>query len=167
MLCRYILRPPLANERLHLAEDGTVTVEFNRPWFDGTRHIALAPQALLSRMAALVPPPRRNVTVYAGVLSSHSKWRRWMVPGPLGPAGPEAEAPADPGREEPGPDTSQEKKPKAASKYIPWHELLQRTFGDEIVCPQCGGALRLIALVKAERAIQTILTAMHLPTGPP
>jgi hypothetical protein len=57
MLCRYILRPPLANERLHLPGDGTVTVEFKRPWSDGTRSIALAPQALLARMAALVPPP--------------------------------------------------------------------------------------------------------------
>jgi len=30
MLCRYILRPPLANERLHLLADGSVTVEFKR-----------------------------------------------------------------------------------------------------------------------------------------
>lgn len=32
ILCRYILRPPLANERLHLMEDGSVTGEFKRPW---------------------------------------------------------------------------------------------------------------------------------------
>jgi hypothetical protein len=32
MLCRYILRPPLANERLHLLADGSVTVEFKRAW---------------------------------------------------------------------------------------------------------------------------------------
>ena len=50
---------PLANERLHLLADGRVTVEFKRPWSDGTRSIGLAPKALLSRMAALVPPPKR------------------------------------------------------------------------------------------------------------
>lgn len=33
MLCRYILRPPLANERLHLSADGSVTVEFKRRVF--------------------------------------------------------------------------------------------------------------------------------------
>ena len=58
MRCRYIVRPPLANERLHLLADGGVTVEFKRPWSDGTRSIGLHPKALLSRMAALVPPPK-------------------------------------------------------------------------------------------------------------
>ena len=51
----------------------------------GRAALALAPAdeasgALLSRMAALIPPPRRHVTVYSGVLSSNSKWRQWIVP---------------------------------------------------------------------------------------
>jgi len=54
-----------------------------------------------------------------------------------------------------------------AGKYIPWQDLLRRTFGDEIVCPQCGGAIRIIALVKTERVIQEVFSAMHFPTGPP
>jgi hypothetical protein len=33
-------------------------------------------------------------------------------------------------------------------------------------CPDCGGKLKLIALVKTEESIRKILTAMHLPTGP-
>jgi hypothetical protein len=81
MLCRYILRPPLANERVHLLEGGMVTLEFKRPWKDGTRSIALKPEALLSRLSAIIPPPRRHITVYSGVLSSHSKWRSLVVPG--------------------------------------------------------------------------------------
>jgi hypothetical protein len=52
-------------------------------------------------------------------------------------------------------------------RYIPWHELLRRTFGSEVVCPDCGGKLKLIALVKTETTIRTILAAMHLPTRPP
>jgi Putative transposase len=39
MLCRYILRPPLVNERLYLLADGRVTVELKRPWSDGKRSI--------------------------------------------------------------------------------------------------------------------------------
>ena len=58
MLCRYILRHPLANERLQLKEEGSVTVEFKRPWSVGMRSIDLHPMALFSRMAALVPPPQ-------------------------------------------------------------------------------------------------------------
>lgn len=173
MLCRYILRPPLANERLHLLTDGTVTVEFKRPWSDGTRSIGLAPQALISRMAALVPPPKRHVTVYSGVLASHSKWRKLIIPKPEGAVvenGAQENAGDDgiPANPVPGQAGKAEKKPKVGfSKYIPWHELLRRTFGEEVRCPQCGGRLRLVALVKTDETIKTLLTAMHLPTGPP
>ena len=48
--------------------------------------------------------------------------------------------------------------------------LLRRTFGEEVVRPDCGGRLRLIALVKKEETIETLLTAVQLPTqatGPP
>jgi hypothetical protein len=34
-LCKYILRPPLANDRLKILDDGDVRVEFKRPWSDG------------------------------------------------------------------------------------------------------------------------------------
>lgn len=48
--------------------------------------------------------------------------------------------------------------------------LLRRTFGEEVTCPDCGGRLRLIALVKKEETILALLKALHLPTeatGPP
>ena len=118
-----------------------------------------------------VPPPRRHVTVYVGVLSSQSQWRSRIVP----KAAAEDHWPGQPGPGKPwtGNHTprggfesggSVEKKSKAGDgRYIPWHELLRRTFGEEIVCPECGGAIGLIALVKTERTIQTILWAMHLP----
>jgi hypothetical protein len=34
-LCRYILRPPLANDRLHILPDGAVRLDFKKPWSDG------------------------------------------------------------------------------------------------------------------------------------
>jgi hypothetical protein len=33
-LCRYILRPPLANDRLHILPDGVVRLDFKKPWSD-------------------------------------------------------------------------------------------------------------------------------------
>ena len=33
-LCRYILRPPLANDRLHILPGGNVKLEFKKPWSD-------------------------------------------------------------------------------------------------------------------------------------
>jgi hypothetical protein len=34
-LCKYILRPPLANDRLNILDDGNVRLEFKKPWSDG------------------------------------------------------------------------------------------------------------------------------------
>jgi hypothetical protein len=150
-LCRYILRPPLANERLHILPDGNVRLEFKRPWSDGTTSIELSPLALIARLAALVPPPRRHTTRYFGVLSSHATSRSEVVPAPATP-------PAASGEQD---------KPKRRSRYIRWAELLRRVFGIEILCTKCKAPLRLIALIKSEDIARKILTAMHLPSEVP
>ena len=33
-LCKYILRPPFANDRLKILDDGNVKLEFKKPWAD-------------------------------------------------------------------------------------------------------------------------------------
>jgi hypothetical protein len=150
-LCRYILRPPLANDRLHILPDGAVRLEFKRPWSDGTTSVELEPLALIARLAALVPPPKRHVVRYFGVLSSHSSLRSQVVPAPTAP--PAASAEQD--------------QPKRRSRYIQWSELLRRVFGFEILCTKCKAPLRLIALIKTENIAKKILIAMHLPTEVP
>jgi len=49
-LCKYILRPPLANDRLHILPDGNVRLEFKRAWSDGTSSIELEPLALVAAL---------------------------------------------------------------------------------------------------------------------
>jgi hypothetical protein len=154
ILCRYVLRPPLANDRLVLLPDGKVKVAFKRPWSDGTREAVLDPLALIARLAAIVPPPNRHVTRYFGVLSSHSKLRSQIVPVPAVPVGQPS-------------DQMKPTKPPGRSKYIPWRELLRRTFGIEVKCSKCASDLRLVALVKTEATIKRILGAMGLPTEAP
>ena len=39
-LCRYLLRPPVAEDRLSLAPDGSVLLRLKTPWRDGTRNVA-------------------------------------------------------------------------------------------------------------------------------
>jgi hypothetical protein len=68
--------PPLANDRLHILPEGAVRLDFKKPWSDGTCSVDLEPLAFIARLAALVPPPRRHLTRYVGVLSSHSKLGR-------------------------------------------------------------------------------------------
>ena len=121
------------------------------PWSDGTTSIELSPLALIARLAALVPPPRRHTTRYFGVLSSHAISRSEVVPAPATP-------PPAPGEQD---------KPKRRSRYIRWSELLRRVFGIEILCTKCKAPLRLIALIKTEDIAKKILTAMHLPADIP
>jgi hypothetical protein len=53
-LCRYVLRPPLADERLRILEDGDVLLAFERRWSDGTTHLRFSPVELLERLAVLM-----------------------------------------------------------------------------------------------------------------
>ena len=55
-------------------------LDFKKPWSDGASSVDLEPLALIARLAALVPPPRRHLTRYCGVLSSHASLRSHVVP---------------------------------------------------------------------------------------
>lgn len=57
-LCRYVLRPPVAVERLHVTHDGGVRVSLREPWRDGTTDFVFDPVDFLGRLAGLVPRPR-------------------------------------------------------------------------------------------------------------
>jgi hypothetical protein len=149
-LCKYVLRPPLANDRLKTLGDGQVRIELKKPWPNGTTSVDLEPLALIARLAALVPPPRRHLTRYFGVLSSHSASRSQVVPAPAVPV-----------------PAGDKDRPAGKSRYIPWAELLRRTFGFELVCQKCKSPLRLIALIKDEDIAKKILIAMHLLAAVP
>jgi hypothetical protein len=79
-------------------------------------------------------------------LSSHAAARSAVVPTPTAPEAAEKDTPA------------------STSKYIPWAELLRKTFGFELACSKCHSQRRLIALIKTDAVAQKILKAMHLPS---
>jgi hypothetical protein len=64
-LCRYILRPPLADDRLQILPGDAVELHFKRPWSDGTT----CPGPLIARLAAIVPPPPRRPLFPRAVLA--------------------------------------------------------------------------------------------------
>ena len=112
--------------------------------------IDLAPLALIARLAAIVPPPRRHVVRYSGVISSHSSLRSQIVPLPAVATPEEKDKPSLP-----------------LSHYISWSDLLRKTFAIDTICPRCKSPLRLIALIETEDTITKILSAMGLPTEAP
>jgi hypothetical protein len=160
-LCRYLLRPPLARDRVLRQEDGTVEVGLKRVWSDGTRAILFTPLEFVERLAAIVPPPRVNQVVYRGVLSANAAWRREVIPRPK----PEA------------PDAAAARAAKKLRKSPPirivdekpgWAELLARVFGkDGFACAHCGGTMVLRCLVLAPPATTRILRSLAKGTAPP
>jgi Putative transposase len=74
-LCHYLLRPPLAQERLELLPDGRVGLTLARPWADGTCALVFTGVELLEKLAVLIPKPRINLLVYHGILAPRARHR--------------------------------------------------------------------------------------------
>jgi len=79
-LLRYVLRPPLSQERLTVLPDHRVRLTLKRPWSDGTYALDMDALALLARLASAVPPPKQHQTIYSGVLAAAAHWRPLIIP---------------------------------------------------------------------------------------
>ena len=82
VLCRYITRPAIANERLKRNRAGQVVLQLKSPYKDGTTHIVMEPLEFMERLAALVPRPRLHLIRFHGVLAPNAKLRGKIVPAP-------------------------------------------------------------------------------------
>ena len=81
-LLKYVLQPPIAQERISAGPAGLVRIALKKPFSDGTYAVDLDSLSLLTRLCASVPAPRFHTTRYAGVLASASKLRSRILPEP-------------------------------------------------------------------------------------
>ncbi len=151
-LIKYVLRPPIAQERVTAGPDGLVRIALKRRFADGTVAIDLDPLSLLSRLAASVPAKRTHTVRYAGVLASASKVRSRIVPVPPVP---------------PAVDDDECKPKPSGCRYRTWAELLGTLGIDGLACPKCAGRMRVLALVREAHDIKRTLQAMGEATVAP
>jgi Putative transposase len=78
-LCRYALRPPLAEDRLHVDGAGAVWLTLRHRWSDGTTLLKFEPLEFLERLAVLTSRPRVNLVLYYGVLAPRARGRAAAV----------------------------------------------------------------------------------------
>ena len=150
-LCRYVLRPPLAENRLRRLADGRVRLELKRPWSDGTTYLLFEPVEFLEKLAALTPRPEINLVLYHGVLAPHARWRAKVV----AYCRTERDRATDPRPEGAG---------APRPRYWTWALLMRRAFDlDVLRCPRCAGRMQLITTIDDPAVIQRILAHLGLP----
>jgi hypothetical protein len=118
-----------------------LSFQLKTPWRDGTTAILLSPLELVEKISALVPPPRKNLVRYHGLLAPNAKQRAKIVP-----------ATAD--SEQTG-----EQSPSTTRKYrLSWAALLARTFGLKLErCSQCGAEMKAVAVITDPLSIRRYL----------
>ena len=154
-LARYILRPPLAPDRLDLGSDGRVTLRLKRSWRDGTTGMVFEPLDFLAKLAALVPRPRANTLRFHGVYAAHAGLRDAVVPEREEPKAGRASgcSPED---------------PISRSHRLSWGELLAKVFQvDVFSCPRCKGRMSRIAWISDRAVIRKILDSVEFATDSP
>jgi hypothetical protein len=141
-LCRYISRPPVSASRLSLTESGNIRYELKTPYRNGTTHVIFEPLDFISKLAALIPSPRVNLTRFHGVFAPNSQYRSGIINRRVE-------------------DKFSEKTVQTAIEKqgaIRWAARLKRAFNIDIKkCDVCSGAVKVIACIDDPIAIQKIL----------
>ncbi len=173
-LLRYCARPPFALERLHAlagvaslaSPDARLLYRLPKPTPDGRTEIVLSPLQLLERLVAFVPPPRMHRHRYHGVLAPHAGLRAAVVA--IGRAPAETPSLADP---EPAPLASaslDDPARTASPARIRWAVLLARIYEVlPLLCPACGGSMKILAFLTDPPVVSAILVHLDLPNRPP
>ncbi|HJN74120.1 MAG TPA: transposase [Myxococcota bacterium] len=138
---------PLGRERLEEQPDGSILLRLKTPWSDGTSAIHLTRSELLQRIIALIPPPRKNESLFHGVFASRHAWRSEIVPEP----------PADSTPAHLRIRLTKEPSIGPAPPWLAWAALLWRIFHeDKISCPHCDKPMRVRTVVMAPATMRVV-----------
>ena len=152
-----------------------------KPGPGGSPSLMLTPLELIERLAALIPPPRRHRHRYYGVLAPNAPLRAQVtalagVPeSPTAPLVTATETEPEPiaaritapGASSHSEEQAEEALLRRAARYA-WALLLARIYEVfPLVCPRCGGEMRIIAFITDACAVREILSHLGEPTSPP
>ena len=125
------------------------------------------PMTFLSRLAALIPPPRMHMLSYYGVLAPAAGKRDSIVPGYPDTNDDPATSHCRHPHESRSAASPTPFRPKSLKRYYPWAELLRRTFLIDVLACPCGARRRVLSLVRDPEQIRRCLEHLGLPTEAP
>jgi hypothetical protein len=93
----------------------------------------------MEKIMCLIPPPKHHLIRFHGVLAPNSSWRSLIVP-------------------------RKKVRKKGLNVYwIPWAELLRRTFEvDSLSCVKCKHKMRVVSVVLDPKVIQKIMKSLGI-----
>ena len=137
-----------------------------KPAPDGRTELMLSPIQLLERLVRFIPPPRVHRHRYHGVLAPNAKLRAAVTS--IGR--PDAETP---GTQPPSPlSTSPMRQPSIDAEparptnpaRVRWAVLLARIYEVlPLLCPACGGPMRIVSFITDPHLVVAILDHLELP----
>ena len=171
-LARYIMRPPISLERIRWSGDSEVlyrpkACHDGRARQPGDPAETFDPAEFLARVIMHIPEPRRHLVRYYGAFSNVSRGkRRRQAEATIGAA------PCDAGGA-PMARADRNHSRDARALRRSWAQLIKRVYEvDPLLCPKCGGEMRIIAFIIDHDVVDAILR--HLakaeaksPRGPP
>jgi hypothetical protein len=189
-LLRYCARPPFALERLSVIRDADGRIariryvlprhkaanwvgpgrkrKSTQPGANGV--IELAPFEFLDRLADLIPQPRKHRHRYHGVFAPNHPLRSAVTALAVGNVGKQRDAAnsAHAGHDDEDCCGTQATPRSHDTSRIAWAKLMARV-GEEfpLLCPACGGDIRLISFITEPGPIRKILTHLGEPLEPP
>ena len=147
-------------ERLRQIDAEHLVYESVKSGHGGSVGLLLTPLELIERLAALIPPPRRHRHRYYDVLVPNAPLRA-AVTGEVPAAEQGAAVPNTPA------EVADEPLHRRAARYV-WALLLARIYEVlPLVCPKCGGEMRIIAFITEGPVIREILGHLGEPTSLP
>ncbi len=72
-MCRYTVRPDVANERLSLTGRGNIRYRLKTPYRDGTTQVIFEALDIIARRAAQDPKSRVSLARFHGAFAPNSK----------------------------------------------------------------------------------------------
>jgi hypothetical protein len=159
-LARYIMRPPISLERM--AWDGEGEVRYRRKRghegsaLGGREVEAFDPAEFLARVIMHIPEPRRHLVRYYGWYSNVSRGKRRKAEAEKGEFGVADTGPAS--------RAARAETRDARALRRSWARLIKRIYEvDPLLCPSCGGAMKVIAFITEHEVVDAILR--HLERG--
>jgi hypothetical protein len=150
-LVRYMMRPPVSLSRLRFTAGSHEVAYVPKSGHDDvepTEGEKIDAMEFVARVLVQIPDPRRHLVRYYGAYSSAARGKR-----------KKAAAPAEPSAlDQPPEDAALPEGSHRAALRRRWAELIRRVYEvDPLVCPRCGGEMRVIGFITQPALIDRIL----------